>query len=243
MSSVIRGNDITLEAHYHLNGVLIDPAFPRVTVRNSLGVAVVLDATPDNIAVGIFQYTYPVLLTDELGIWAFEWQGVIAGQSVGPIAEQFEVLPIGAIAPSPSASYSYNLATAVGQVRLLIDDRDMSSVSTALPLEQRSAIFTDEEIQQFLTDQGDSTYLAAAIALTTIAGNRQLLVMSRRIGKTEVNYGPVRKDLLDQAKQLRGLADLTAGGLNAPADGIAEQFLTDFAGRQIIENRWMRENQ
>lgn len=235
MDSVIRGNPITLEAHYHLDGVLADPTLPRLTIRDPLGVAQVVDATPSRISAGIYQYTYPVALSALTGIWAAAWQGSFGVTPVTPATEYFEVLPVGAVSPVPSVTYTYNLGTDVGRVRLLIDDRDMSSVSTALPLEQRSAIFTDEEVGQFLTDKG-TVYRAAAQALLTIAGNRSLLVQNRKVGRAELDYGGARNDLMKLAQTLIDMDNAT------PADGVAEIYRTDFGFRDVLTNAALRDN-
>lgn len=236
MDSVIRGNTIVREAHFYLDGVLADPVLPRVTIRDSQGVAQVTDATPTRIGTGIYQYAYAVPLNALLGNWASEWQGTVGGQPVGPSSDDFfAVLPVGSVAPVPSSSYTYNLATNVGVVRLFIDDRDMSSVSTSLPLEQRSAIFTDEEIQEFLDLSGQDALRASAKALITIAGNRSLLVQSRRVGKADLDYGPVRKDLLAQADAL------VKEAISVPADAYAEQVWDDFSLRRILQNVVLRQ--
>jgi hypothetical protein len=237
MDSVIRGNPITREAHYFLDGVLTDPSLPRITIRDPLGVAQVQDATPTRIGTGLYQFTYDVPLGAVTGIWVSEWSGVVAGQAVGPSTDDFfGVLPLGAIVPVSSSTYTYDLATSTGVVRLLIDDRDMSSVSTSLPLEQRSAIFADEEIDQFLSLAGQDVLRAAAKGLVTIAGNRSLLVQSRKVGKGELDFGPVRKDLLAQAEAL------IAQSISQPADGYVEQVWDDFALRRLITNTQLRMN-
>jgi hypothetical protein len=238
VSSVIVGNSITLEAHYRLDGVLTDPALPRVTIRDVNGVAQVTDATPTKLATGIYQYEYAVASNAPLGAWSAEWQGTISGQPLGPIAEYFTVLPVGYVTPTPSSSFTYNIATDVGKVRLYIDDRDMTNATTATPLERRSVIFTDEEVQTFIDVQGGDLNLAAAMALRTIANNRSLLVQRRQIGKTDVDYGTLRTDLLKSAQTFDDMANI--GG---PADGVAEIVYDDFSLRRIVWNEQLREAQ
>lgn len=236
--SVIRGNATTQEGRYMLDGILTTPTQPRVTIRDSAGVVQLQDAIPTQISTGIFQHTYVVPLDALLGNWQWEWSGTIAGQSPAPAIDITVILPIGAIVSPPSSTYTYNLSTDVGRVRLLTDDRDMTLVSLSLPLEQRSAIFTDEEIATFLADNGGNVYSAAAVALITIAGNRSLLVMRRNIGKTDVDYGSVRKDLLAQAEALQKQAAVS--GTYGPADGYAEINYDDFSLRRIIANAAIR---
>jgi hypothetical protein len=112
----------------------------------------------------------------------------------------------------------------------------MSSVSTSLPLEQRSAIFTDEEIEEFLALSANDVLRAAAKGLVTIAGNRSLLVQSRRVGKAELDYGSVRKDLLAQADAL------ITQSIQQPADGYVEQIWDDYGMRRLVTNTQLRQN-
>jgi len=233
--SVIRGNPITREARYDLDGVLTDPALPLITIRNPIGVAVVTNATPTRIGAGIYQYVFPVALDAPDGNWQDEWTGVLAGQSVGPIIGYFTVLPVGSIAPVPSSTYTYNLATDVGKVRFLIQDTDMSSVSTNLPLEQRSATFTDEEIAYMVADQGGDLYETASVLLLVWATNKQLIVIARRTSRTSVDYGAIRADLMALSKAYHDQS------ITSPADGYAEQSWTDFSFRQILDNEMLRD--
>jgi hypothetical protein len=234
--SVIQGNPITLEAHY-LDGAgnAITPSAPRVSILDPLNVTQVSNATPVNISVGIYQYTYTTASNAILGNWTAQWQGTINSQPLLN-TEIFEVLPIGTIEFVPSGSYSYDPSTNVGVVRMLIDDRDMTRVSLSIPMEQRSAIFTDQEINTFISLNAGDTLYAAAQGLTTIAGNRQLLVQSRRIGHTAVNYGSVREDLLAQAMQLVRMSSMK------PADALAEISYNDFGFRQVLINAQLRKS-
>lgn len=236
MDTVVRGNNIVREAHFLLDGVLTDPSNPRVTIRDPLGVAQVTDAVPTRISQGIYQYTYFVAVDALIGIWETEWQGTVASQALGPIDDPFQVIPTGSISPTLTGSYSYDLTTSVGVVRLLTDDRDMTAVSTTLPLEQRSAIWTDEEINQFLLLAGNDVLRAAAQGLRVLAGNRSLLVQSRRVGKAELDYGSIRRDLLAQAEALITQSNET------PADGYVEQIWDDFSLRRLIGNVQLRQD-
>jgi len=234
VDSVIRGNPITVDARYSLDGALTDPSLPLITIRDSLGVAQVTNATPTRVGTGTYEYTYDVSLAAVLGNWTAEWTGILGGSGVGPIIDVFSVLPVGADAPAVNPSYTYDLTTDVGKVRLLIQDQDMSSVDAATPLEQRSAAFADDELQYFVDDAGNVVQ-AAAQALRAWANSKQLIVIARRTGKTEVDYGSIRADLLKSANELDDYAE------KAPADGFAEQSWTDFGFRQILTNEMLRE--
>jgi hypothetical protein len=234
MQSVIRGNNITLEAQYKDGtGTVQDPISPRVSIYNPINVAVVTNAVPSRISTGIYQYTYTVGQSDPTGVWYAFWQGTVDGQPL-TATEYFEVEPVGSITPVVNGSYTYDLGTSVGKMRMYIDDRDLSATSSLLPLEERSAIFTDEELNAMLTDCANDVMYASARALVTISGNRQLLVQSRRIGKTVVDYGEVRKSLQDQATQLIKMSNMQ------PADALAEISWGDPSFRQILVNAQLR---
>jgi len=60
-------------------------------------------------------------------------------------------------------AYTYDITTTTGKIRALVDDRDVSGSAV-------TAYFTDEEIEAFLSMAGGNLFLAAALALRTIAG-------------------------------------------------------------------------
>lgn len=233
MDGVVVGNPIVREAHYFLNGNLEDPTAPRITIRDPLGVAVVTDATPTRISQGIYQYTYAVPLAALLGTYTDTWQGTLASQAAMAL-DYWAALPLGSIAPVPSSTYTYNLATDVGKLRFLIQDHDMTSVSTAIPMEQRSAAFTDEELAFVLTVRTD-LFFAAATCLRVWAANKQLIIIARRVGKSAVEYGGIRADLLKAADAYETQA------LTQPADALVEQTWTDLSMRQLIMNEYIRQ--
>lgn len=236
MDSVIRGNSITREANYLLSGVLTDPTLPVVTIRDPLGIAAVTDATPTRISTGVYRYVFTVPDDGLLGVWATEWSGNVGGSAVGPVNDPFQVLPAGAIViPGPSP-YSYNLTTQIGQLRLLIDDRDLSSVSEDTPLEMRSVIFTDAECQAIIDVSGGEVFRAAAKALLIISGNRSLLVQKRTIGKVDIDYGQLRSDLIKLSQEYLAQSN------QQPADGYVEQVWDDFSLRRIITSVQLRQS-
>ncbi len=94
-------------------------------------------------------------------------------------------------------SYTYNLSTAMGQVRLLIADTDIPD----------GAIFSDEELTALLTMEGNVVKAGAARALEVLAANKARLAV-------RVQRGGVSEDLTQVAKELRA----TAGQLRAEAE-------------------------
>lgn len=235
MQSVIRGNSINLDVRYEDgNGAIVDPTTPFADILDSAGGQVLMGVVPTRQLNGDYRYTFAVSLTALIGVWTINWYGTIGSYQVGPIPDYFLVNPIGAIVPVFSSHYTYDPSTDIGYIRLATDDRDLSQVDTLLPYEQRSAVFSDEEIQRVLDLSGDRNY-AAATCLIFLANNRNLLVQMRKIGRTEVNFGAVRADLLKQAQALIDMANMT------PAEGYAEHAWTDFDLRRIIINTQLRQ--
>jgi len=72
------------------------------------------------------------------------------------------------------STYSYDLATDIGKIRLLISDNDIVPIT--------DAHFSDEEITVFLTMAGGDINLAAAYALQSWAGFLSGSFTSERIG-------------------------------------------------------------
>lgn len=229
------GTIVTVTGEWDVGTTPTDPVNVLLIVQDPVGIETTYtyDGTTAPIVKDSVGRYHADLKPPSGGLWLYKWVGT-GGGAEGSRAGQFYIQPdfVG------SDEYSYDLTTDVGQVRLLIDDRDLSHV-VGLPLEKRSAIFTDAEIGMFLSS-AKTVYGAAAVALTTIAGNRSLLVRSRKIGNTDVDYGDIRADLLRQADAFRKQEVLVGSDLNAPADAIAEQSWTEFSARQIIVNEALR---
>lgn len=103
---------------------------------------------------------------------------------------------------------TYDLATTVGQIRLIIGDKDLAN-----------AVFTDEELTAFFTMEG-SVNLAAAAALEAWAASYAANADSEKIGG--YNYSQtICKKMMDLAARLRTTASET------PASTWAEMDLLD----------------
>ncbi len=173
------------------------------------------------------------LSPDRGGLWKYRWEG--DGLATGAQDGQFWI----SASFVGTDEYTYDPLTEVGEVRLLIDDRDLRQVTAANP-RRRTAIFTDAEIGVFIT-RGGSALGAASLALRTIAVNRALLVQRRQIGKTDVDYGNLRTDLLKAAKEYWDQAVLIGVDAMAPADGVVEHAWNDFTTRDILYNTSVRD--
>lgn len=116
---------------------------------------------------------------------------------------------------------SYDVTTDRGRVRLLVSDVGGSDGSTFL--------FTNAEVDAFLTLRGDDVMLAAALALRTIAGNE---AMTSKV----IRFLDLQTDGAKLAQALLQLADK----YEAQADGdvdfdIAEMGVDVFSRRALLE--------
>lgn len=103
-------------------------------------------------------------------------------------------------------SFSYNLNTNVGMVRLNIGDTSNSP----------AAIFSDEEITSILSQSDNDPNAATGRALIIIANTRARLATY----KSAKNYS---EDLRSIAKELRDQAKMWLEMANVPYDAVAEQ--------------------
>lgn len=93
-------------------------------------------------------------------------------------------------------AFTYDLATNVGKVRLLIADTV-----------EDGAVFEDEELTALLTMEGSVVKSAAARALETLAANKAKLAVRVTRGSVTDDLSQVAKELRESAKQLRAEAD------------------------------------
>lgn len=177
------------------------------------------------------------VIGDQEGTWSYRFEGT--GAFTGIEEGYFTIQRSAVLGGAPN--YSYDPSTSIGRLRLYIDDRDLTRVGNNVPMEQRSAIWSDIELGVFLSKNDDDAYYASAEALTVLSVNRQLLVQSRRIESTTVDYGSIRADLLKQAEAMRALGDAAnAGNPYLPADGLAEQSWTNWNAERIALNAIQR---
>ena len=113
-------------------------------------------------------------------------------------------------------AYTYDLATAIGQVRLTIGD---------VPNSQGTAFFTDAELQNFITAANGDNGSASVQALYN--WSRRLSQMPKQqIGDYTVDYSA-------QAKQLSSAADTLAQQLD---DELDDSVVGSFGG-----DLWVRD--
>lgn len=121
-------------------------------------------------------------------------------------------------------AFTYDPTTDRGRVRLLIDDRDTVTVA--------NQFFQDNEVDAFLSLEGQNVWFAASSALLQMAASE--VMVQKRITLLDLSTdGP------GEAQALSALADrLRERGEQGAADeapfDIAEQVWTDFAGRERL---------
>lgn len=124
-------------------------------------------------------------------------------------------------------TFTYVLSTDIGKCRMLIPDRVSAS-----------AIFTDEEITEFLSLETD-VRCAAAMALETIASDQVLTLKVMTLLDVSTSGDRVSAALLARAKLLREQAEQALGIASGGFD-IAEMVTTDFAARERLYNESLR---
>lgn len=125
-------------------------------------------------------------------------------------------------------AFTYDLNTAVGKVRKLIPDRD-----------PQNAVFQDEEIQDFLTENSDSVRRAAAEALETIATDQALTLKVIQTLDLSTNGAALMNSLMTRATRLRETADQTEAEEEALFD-FAEMTNTEFQKRERVYKQTQR---
>lgn len=133
-------------------------------------------------------------------------------------------------------TFTYDLSTLIGQLRLNISDINLSQ--TDGNRDEWTTLFSNEELQVFLTRAADDMNLASYYALMVVASSKSMLAKRRTLG----DYS---EDLTQLAVQIRAQAkayydDYAATVLGAPACDYAEQSVSDFAINDILNNQAAR---
>jgi len=131
-------------------------------------------------------------------------------------------------------SFTYDLSTNRGMVRLIIRDTDTVTVA--------NQFFTDEEINAFLTLNSDDVRYAAADALDTWASNEAMVTKAVTLLDISTNGPAVAASLRAHAKTLREQAAEAAMTGDAGFD-IAEMALGLFSDREQVINEAMRDEE
>lgn len=101
-------------------------------------------------------------------------------------------------------AFTYDPTTSRGLVRLYIQDTDTETAANQL--------FTDAEIDAFLSSEGDDVFAAAASALRALAASAARMAILFRLlgGETTVDRKAVADNLLKVAKELDDKAGQSA---------------------------------
>lgn len=95
-------------------------------------------------------------------------------------------------------SFTYNISTNVGKVRLNIQDIDLTTITGIRS--GWTVLFTDEEIEVFLARASSNLNLASYYALLSVASSKALVAKMQKIG----DY---TEDLKGTAAAIRSQAD------------------------------------
>jgi hypothetical protein len=125
-------------------------------------------------------------------------------------------------------TFTYDPSVPVGQIRLLIPDRDSDT-----------AFFEDEELTAILAFEGNDVRRAAAMALETMASNEAYVMKAVRILGLTTNGHQTAQALMNRAQTLRAQAEFADAAAGEGFDWI-EQVPTDFAARERVFNERLR---
>lgn len=125
--------------------------------------------------------------------------------------------------------FSYVLSTSVGQVRLLIPDRNSDAI-----------IFADVEIDGFLAMEAGSVKKAAALALETIAADEALTQKVATVAGNSTNGAATAKSLMERAQKLRDQADRDDATDDSGGFDVAEMPVGAFAERERLYKQALR---
>lgn len=124
-------------------------------------------------------------------------------------------------------TYSYDPATDIGKIRLIISDKD-----------EQHVIFQDEELQAYLDMTGD-VRRAAADALESMASNQAMVLKVIRTLNLSTDGAATARALREHAKNLREQADAADAGDGGLFE-IAEFAGDVFTQRERVWNQMLR---
>jgi len=129
-------------------------------------------------------------------------------------------------------AFTYDPTTDRGKVRLLIPDTDTA--------DSNNQLFTDAEIDTFLTMEDSNIKRAAALAIETTARNQALVLKVIRLLDLQTDGAAVARELRMQAKELRAQAHSDEAEDDGGAFDWAEMVPDTFSARERIRNEYLR---
>jgi len=125
--------------------------------------------------------------------------------------------------------FTFDLATNVGKIRLLIPDRVVTDY-----------VFEDADLTALFTLEDSNIKRATALALETIAADQAMTLKVIRVLDLTTDGAKVSDALLKRAEGLRTQATYEDSGLAGGAFDVAEIIVTDFNYREKIWNESLR---
>lgn len=125
-------------------------------------------------------------------------------------------------------TYTYDITNNIGRVRRTIPDRV-----------EADAIWTDEEIDSFLSDEGNNWRRATALALETMASDHLLVLKVIKVQNIETNTDRMASAMLRRAQALREQAK-DAESDDGDAWDIIEMVTNQTQYEQAIWNEHLR---
>lgn len=126
-------------------------------------------------------------------------------------------------------SFSYDVSTDVGKVRMLIPDRDYDN-----------KFFDNEELTAMLLMEGSNAKAAAALALETMASDQAMVLKVIRVLDLTTDGQKTSQALLERAALLRAQAALDDEAEEGGAFDVAEVVYDNFSYRNRLVNEVLR---
>ena len=127
-------------------------------------------------------------------------------------------------------AFTYDVSTSVGKVRMLIPDRV-----------EENAVFTDEEIDAYLSMNDSNVRRAAAEMLETIASDEAMTLKVISTLDLTTNGASTSASILERAKLLRQNADDDDAAEEGGMFDYAELDLNAFTRRERVWKQYERE--
>lgn len=135
--------------------------------------------------------------------------------------------------------YTYDLASSIGKMRLLIPD-NKEYVIDANNQVTTTYVFEDEELQVFIDLEDGYIRPGVALALETMASNEVYILKHITLMDLETDGPAVSKELRARAKDLRDQQTQAESRDDGGAFDIAEMVDTSFQARERYRKQWLR---
>lgn len=122
-----------------------------------------------------------------------------------------------------SGTFTYNVSTNLGKVRMMIGDTDSTT-----------ALLTDEEINAFLSMNGNDLYATASACLYRIASSKALVAKRISAGNYSEDTSGMAAELRATAKEYKAMSD------SVPAEAQAEIIWNEMSYNSVIARRDLR---